>query len=74
MNLTQAQSNSIYEFKYWVRLSLSSNRLKDWVQTMVSSNDGERIQPIDSIKTYAHGTSKDIVCKKKEIKCYNIIR
>ena len=47
MNLTQAQSNSIYEFKYWVRLSLSSNRLKDWVQTMVSSNDGERIQPID---------------------------
>ena len=41
---------------------------------MVSSNDGERIQPIDLIKTYAHGTSKDIVYKKKEIKCYNIIR
>ena len=39
---------------------------------MLRLNDGERIQPIDSIKTYAHGTSKYIVCKKKETKCYNI--
>ena len=28
----------------------------------------------DSIETYAYGMSKDIVCKKEEIKCNNIIK
>ena len=27
-----------------------------------------------SIETYAHGTSKDLVCKKEKIKCNNIIK
>ena len=26
------------------------------------------------IETYAHGTSKDLACKKEEIKCNNIIK
>ena len=30
------------------------------------------MQSIDSIETYAYGTSKDLVCKKEEIKCINI--
>ena len=30
------------------------------------------MQSIDSIETYAYGTSKDPVCKKEEIKCINI--
>ena len=37
----------------------------------LSSNDDKRIQSIDSIETYAHRTSKDLVCIQ-EIKCNNI--
>ena len=39
----------------------------------LSSNDDKRIQSIDSIETYAYGTSKDLVGQKEEIKCSNII-
>ena len=31
------------------------------------------MQSIDSIETYAYGMSKNLVCKKEEIKCNNII-
>ena len=37
-------------------------------------NDDKGRQSIDSIETYAHQTSKDLVCKKEEIKCNNIIK
>ena len=30
------------------------------------------MQSIDSIERYAHRTSKDLLCKKEEIKCNNI--
>ena len=39
-----------------------------------SVNDDSRIQSIDSIETYAYGTSKDLVCKKEEIKFNNITK
>ena len=32
------------------------------------------MQSIDSIETYAYGTSKDLVGEKDEIKCNNIIK
>ena len=32
------------------------------------------MQSIDSIETYAYGTSKDIVSEKDKIKCSNIIK
>ena len=32
------------------------------------------MQSIDSIETYAYGTSKDLVSDKEEIKCNNIIQ
>ena len=32
------------------------------------------MQSIDSIEAYAHGASKDLVSKKEEIKCNNIIK
>ena len=32
----------------------------------LSSNDDKRIQSIDSIETYAYGTSKDLICKKEK--------
>ena len=38
------------------------------------SNDDKRIESIDLIETYAYGTSKDLVSKKEEIKCNNIIK
>ena len=40
----------------------------------LSLNDDKRIQSIDSIETYAYGTSKDLLSEKKEIKCNNIIK
>ena len=39
----------------------------------LSSSDDKRMQSIDSIETYAYGTSKSLVSDKKEIKCNNII-
>ena len=32
------------------------------------------MQSIDSAETYTYGASKDLVCKKEEIKCNNIIK
>ena len=39
-----------------------------------SSNDDKIMQSIDSIETYAYGTSKVLVSEKEEIKCNNIIK
>ena len=32
------------------------------------------MQSIDLIETYAHGKSRDLVCKTEEVKCNNIIK
>ena len=40
----------------------------------LSSNDDKRMQSIDSIETYAYGTSKDLVNEKEEAKCNNIVK
>ena len=32
------------------------------------------VQSIDSIVTSAYGTSKDLACKKEEIKCNNMAK
>ena len=40
----------------------------------MSTNDGKRMQSKDSIEIYAYATSRDLVCKKEEIKCNNIIK
>ena len=40
----------------------------------LSSNDVKRMQSIDSIETYAHRTSRDLVCRKEKIKYNNIIK
>ena len=34
----------------------------------LSANDDKRMQSIDSVETYAYGASKNLVCKKEEIK------
>ena len=39
-----------------------------------SSNDDKRIQSVNSVETYAYGTSKDLVLKREEIQCYNVIK
>ena len=38
----------------------------------LSANDDKKMQPIDSIETYAHGTNKEIVHKKEEFKSINL--
>ena len=37
----------------------------------MSANDEKWISSIDWTKTYAYRRSKDLVCKKEEIKCKN---
>ena len=33
----------------------------------LSSNDDKRMRSIGSIEIYVHGTSKDLICKKKKV-------
>ena len=40
----------------------------------LSSDDVKRMQSIDLIETYAYGMNKDLICKKEELKCKNIIK
>ena len=40
----------------------------------LSSNYDKRMESIDSIKTCAYRMKKNLICKKKEIKCNNIIK
>ena len=37
-------------------------------------NDDNRMQSIDSIQTYAYGTSEDLANETEEIKCDNIMK
>ena len=39
-----------------------------------SANADKRIQSIDSVETYAYGTNKEIIDRKKEMKCNSIIK
>lgn len=41
---------------------------------MLSANNDKRVQSIDSTKTYACGTSKDILHENEEIKCNNLLK
>ena len=43
-------------------------------KTALSSNDDKRMLSIDLIETYAYWRSKDLVCKKEEVKYNNIIK
>ena len=52
----------------------TKQRFKSEKYNILSSNDDKRVQSIDSIETYAYGTSKDLVSEKEEIKCNNIIK
>ena len=40
---------------------------------VLSSDDDKRMQSIDLIETYACRMDKDLICKKEQIKCNNII-
>ena len=44
------------------------------VFTEESSNDDKRMQSVDSIEIYPHGTTKDLVIDEEEIKCSIIIK
>ena len=48
--------------------------LKKLTILLLSSNSNKITKSIDLIETQAYGTSKDLVCKKEEIECNNIIK
>ena len=47
---------------------------KEISQILLTVNDDKRTQLFDSIKPYAFGTRKDLVCKKEETECNNIVK
>ena len=47
---------------------------KEFNKVSLSANYDKRLQSIDSIETYAYGTSKDSVSEKEEIKWSNIMK
>ena len=47
--------------------------LTEEIENIVLSLNDKRMQSIDSIETYAHGTNKVLVSDKEEMKCNNII-
>ena len=55
-----------------------SERLNVFTQevnkTGLGLNNNKRTQSVDSIETYAHGMSKDLICKKEKIKRICIIK
>ena len=42
------------------------------LKRLFCSNHGKRMQSMDSIETYAYGTSKDLVNEKEKINCNDI--
>ena len=44
------------------------------IMIALSVKDDKRVQSTNSIETYAYGTNEEIIQKKKEIKCINIIK
>ena len=40
----------------------------------LSANNDKRIQSIDSIDSNIYGMSEDLICRKEEIKCKDIIK
>ena len=54
--------------------SKNHNIFTEEVKEIALNSNNDKIQSIDSMETYAHGTSKDLVRKKEETKCSNIIK
>ena len=44
------------------------------IMIALSVKNDKRVQSIDSIETCAYGTNEEIIQKKEEIKCINIIK
>ena len=64
----------IYQFCYQRISVISVSFTKETNKINLSLSDDKRMQSIDLKETYAYGTSKELVCKKGEIKCNNIIK
>ena len=43
-------------------------------KTALSASDDKRIQLIDLLQTYAYRTNEELLCKKEELTCINIIK
>ena len=41
---------------------------------MLSANNDKRIKLVDSVETYTYGINEEIIHRKKEIKCNNIMK
>ena len=49
----------------------NNERTEEVKKIALSANNDKRIWSVDSIETYAYGTTKDLKCKEDDIKCNN---
>ena len=74
-SLKEFVENNNFIWKKQQRFKSKKHVFTEEISKIASSlNDDKRIQSIDSIGTYAHGTSKDLVSKKEGMRCKNIIK
>ena len=63
------------DYKNYLEPAFADNVFTEEINKIyLSSNDDKRIQSVDSIETYVYGTCKDLVYKKEETKCNNIVK
>ena len=73
-NLKEFIKNNNLILKIWQKSTIERYNVftKEINKIALISNDDKRMQSIDSIETYAYGTSKDLICKEENIKRNNI--
>ena len=78
---TRKNKADVYSLRqHFIEFIKSNKLIIKWQQIFrinkaaLNPNDDEKIQSISSIATYGFGRSKDLVCKKEEIKYNNIIK
>ena len=67
-------SKEFIKKKNWINKTQQTFESEEINKIALSSNDDRRMQTIDLIETCAHGMNKDLLFKKEEIKCNNIIK
>ena len=47
---------------------------EEFNKILLSANNDKRIKLVDSVETYTYGINEEIIHRKKEIKCNNIMK
>ena len=75
--LKKVKKNSLKYTKIQRRFKIERHNVfftEEVNEIALKPNDDKRIQSVDSIETYAHGMSKDLIWQKEKINRINIIK